>query len=182
MMFSTVPEYGRVVIRSTRPRDTLLSLDHLHAICRLDEMLRSPPELGQVCETWRPGRCCPSWSLPNYVALISNRSSCHNITVSVCASSKDHCSFIVDGCYSFCGSQGQISWFVEERTWGDRTFVSGSTVLYSLVYKFFHLACILIFTSLSSFLCEATDLGIWSQLRFDHHVICSSPLCSHPNP
>lgn len=116
VMFSTVPEYGRVVIKSTRPRDTLLSLDHLHAICRLDEMLRSPPELVQVCETWRPGRCCPSWSLPNYVALISNRSSCHNITVSVCASSKNHCTFIVDGCYSFYGTQGQISWFVEEMT------------------------------------------------------------------
>ena len=26
------------------------------------------------------GDCCRSWSLPNYVALLSNRSSCHNIT------------------------------------------------------------------------------------------------------
>ncbi|XP_063887367.1 protein dispatched-like [Scylla paramamosain] len=74
-----VPEYGRVILKSTVPRTTLLTLHHLRAICQLDERLRSLSEFQPICETWSPGRCCPSWSLPNYVALLSNRSSCHQI-------------------------------------------------------------------------------------------------------
>ena len=77
----TVPEYGRVILKSTVPRDTLLTLRHLQAICKLDDRLRSLPEFQPICETWSSGRCCPSWSLPNYVAFLSNRSSCHHIVV-----------------------------------------------------------------------------------------------------
>ncbi|XP_069177966.1 protein dispatched isoform X2 [Procambarus clarkii] len=75
-----VPEYGHMIVKSTVPRDTLITLKHLKAICELDDRLRSPAEFGTICETWTPGRCCPSWSLPNYVALLSNRTSCHYIT------------------------------------------------------------------------------------------------------
>ncbi|XP_050706093.1 protein dispatched homolog 1-like, partial [Eriocheir sinensis] len=75
-----VPEYGRVILKSTVPRETLLTLQHLKAICQLDDRMRALPEFHPICETWSPGRCCPSWSLPNYVALINNRTSCHNIT------------------------------------------------------------------------------------------------------
>lgn len=82
----TVPEYGRVILKSTVPRETLLTLHHLKAICQLDERLRALPEFQPICETWSPGRCCPSWSLPNYVALLFNRTSCHHITVSSCTS------------------------------------------------------------------------------------------------
>ncbi|XP_063596522.1 protein dispatched-like [Penaeus indicus] len=75
-----VPEYGHVVVKSTLPMDSLLTLRHLHAICELDDRLRSPVDFGPICETSSIGRCCPSWSLPNYVALLSKRSSCREIT------------------------------------------------------------------------------------------------------
>ncbi|KAG7174801.1 protein dispatched homolog 1-like isoform X2 [Homarus americanus] len=74
-----VPEYGHMVIKSTVPRDSLLTLKYLQAICQLDDRLRSPAEFKPICETWSPGRCCPSWTLPNYVAFLSNRTSCHHI-------------------------------------------------------------------------------------------------------
>lgn len=77
-----VPDYGHIVVKSTVPQDTLLTLKHLKALCRLDERLRSPEEFRSLCQIWSPGQCCPSWSLPNYVALLSNRTSCHHITVS----------------------------------------------------------------------------------------------------
>ncbi|KAG0713160.1 Protein dispatched 1 [Chionoecetes opilio] len=75
-----VPEYGRVILKSREARDSLLTLRHLLAICHLDDRLRSLAEFQPICETWSPGQCCPSWSLPNYVALLSNRTSCHHIT------------------------------------------------------------------------------------------------------
>ncbi|XP_066965917.1 protein dispatched [Macrobrachium rosenbergii] len=75
-----VPEYGHMVIKSKVPKDSLLTLKHLKEICQLDDILRSPAEFLPVCETSSPGRCCPSWSLPNYVAFLTNKSSCHHLT------------------------------------------------------------------------------------------------------
>ena len=59
-----------------------MTLENLLAICRLDLRLRTPDQLLDICETTSDHRCCASWSLPNYVALLSNRSSCLEITVS----------------------------------------------------------------------------------------------------
>ena len=96
-----MPEYGRVILKSTVPRDTLLTLHHLLAICQLDDRLRSLSEFHPICETWSHGHCCPSWSLPNYVALLSNRTSCHHITVSVCVCVCSFCTWTQSCTFSY---------------------------------------------------------------------------------
>ncbi|CAL4119913.1 unnamed protein product, partial [Meganyctiphanes norvegica] len=75
-----LPGYGHVVVKSQVERESLLTKRHLKAICELDTRIRSPPEFQNVCTESSSGKCCPSWSLPNFVALISNRTSCHDIT------------------------------------------------------------------------------------------------------
>ena len=50
-------------------------------MCDVDTAVREYPAFRDVCVRKTHSRdCCRSWSLPNYVALLSNRSSCHNIT------------------------------------------------------------------------------------------------------
>ena len=78
----SVPEYSHVVVKSTVPNDNLFTLENLLAVCRLDAKMRAVPEMSPICETSSDRNCCASWSLPNYVALLSNRSSCLEITVS----------------------------------------------------------------------------------------------------
>ena len=51
------------------------------AMCRLDSRLRIGEEFLGLCQTVSKGVCCNSWSLPNYVALLNNKTSCMEITV-----------------------------------------------------------------------------------------------------
>ncbi|KAB7497319.1 Protein dispatched-like protein 2 [Armadillidium nasatum] len=76
-----VPEYGHVVIKNKDPMQNLFSLHNLKAVCELDSILRSPLEINSICERSSGTRCCPSWSLPNYVALLSNKTSCMDLTL-----------------------------------------------------------------------------------------------------
>ncbi|XP_064490316.1 protein dispatched homolog 1-like isoform X2 [Ornithodoros turicata] len=75
--------YGHVVVgrRSSTNKRGLLSWDALNSICHLDhDRLRAPGSLRVICERDRLGNCCKSWSIPNYIALLHNRSSCLDIT------------------------------------------------------------------------------------------------------
>ncbi|EEC00210.1 hypothetical protein IscW_ISCW000123 [Ixodes scapularis] len=62
----------------------LFSWEALQSVCRLDaEALRAPPSFQSLCEREQQrgaSPCCASWSIPNYVALLHNRSSCLLIT------------------------------------------------------------------------------------------------------
>lgn len=48
------------------------------AVCALQ--IRSHPSFGALCQRTAANECCPSWSLGNFVAVLSNRSSCLDIT------------------------------------------------------------------------------------------------------
>lgn len=50
-------------------------------MCRLDETLRSSDVFPSVCQTVdnNSHQCCPSWSLGQYVTLMTNRSECSEI-------------------------------------------------------------------------------------------------------
>ena len=61
----------------------LLTLSHMKAICELDEKIRSVPEFQPICQASTGNKCCPSWSFPNYIALLSNKSSCLDINVNM---------------------------------------------------------------------------------------------------
>lgn len=53
------------------------------AICDLEYKLEQIEPYQELCETEITSRkCCKPWSLPNYIALISNKTSCFDIEVS----------------------------------------------------------------------------------------------------
>lgn len=77
--------YSRVVLSSERDDKSLWSMEGILAQCHIDDALRSNPEFQSLCQTQAengPGslKCCRSWSPANFVALLSNRSSCLGVT------------------------------------------------------------------------------------------------------
>lgn len=61
--------------------DSLFDVDAFYAICQLDETIRSVSYFTEFCEReYNSENCCRSWSIPNYVSLLANKSSCFNIT------------------------------------------------------------------------------------------------------
>ncbi|XP_054271715.1 protein dispatched isoform X2 [Macrosteles quadrilineatus] len=73
------PEYSRVVV-SARGDVDLMTEKALKQVCQLEQYLTSRPGYNDVCENMRRGQCCQPWSLPNYIAMLHNHSSCFNIT------------------------------------------------------------------------------------------------------
>lgn len=73
--------YARMVFEPTQ-QASLLSANALHSMCRLEQQtIRSHIQFMKACYTSNiTNACCPSWSLPNYVALLNNKSNCLNIT------------------------------------------------------------------------------------------------------
>ncbi|XP_015609573.1 protein dispatched homolog 1 isoform X2 [Cephus cinctus] len=79
--------YARVVLGSESGENNLWSMEGVLAQCHVDAALRANPEFSTLCQTQmehgRAGqKCCRSWSPANYVALLSNRSSCLGVTES----------------------------------------------------------------------------------------------------
>lgn len=80
------PEYGHFVLaRVNRTlNDSLFELNVLMAMCDLETKLTQVHYYRDLCQVEIGSkRCCRPWSIPNYVALLSNRSSCFDIEVSV---------------------------------------------------------------------------------------------------
>ncbi|XP_076619865.1 protein dispatched isoform X1 [Colletes latitarsis] len=77
--------YARVVIGRNSENTNLWSMEGVLAQCHIDAELRSNPHFPSLCQMQmehNSGRqkCCRSWSPANYVALLSNRSSCLGVT------------------------------------------------------------------------------------------------------
>ncbi|XP_067210286.1 protein dispatched isoform X1 [Linepithema humile] len=79
--------YARVIIGTSDLVDLeendLWSTDGILAQCHIDDVLRSNAHFTSLCQRAREGngqKCCRSWSPANYVALLSNRSSCLGVT------------------------------------------------------------------------------------------------------
>ncbi|XP_054720432.1 protein dispatched homolog 1-like [Uloborus diversus] len=74
-------DYAHVIIQSVSG-DNLFTVEGLRGVCDIDEnKLRKSKQFPALCEqeqtTWRT--CCKSWSISNYVILLRNLSSCHEI-------------------------------------------------------------------------------------------------------
>ena len=84
--FCNVPSsaYARVVISSKNKQQNLWSLEGVLAQCHIDEALRANPHFPDLCQRQldHKQKCCRSWSPANYVALLSNRTSCLAVTES----------------------------------------------------------------------------------------------------
>lgn len=78
--------YARVVITVDSEENNLWSREGVLAQCHIDGVLRENVHFANMCQTQvdRNGvasdKCCRSWSPANYVALLSNRSSCLGVT------------------------------------------------------------------------------------------------------
>lgn len=60
---------------------SLWNLQAIHSMCRIEqEQIRSHISFGALCQRSAANECCPSWSLGNYLAVLSNRSSCQDTT------------------------------------------------------------------------------------------------------
>ncbi|XP_066585770.1 protein dispatched [Prorops nasuta] len=77
--------YARVVIGSDTDDKNLWSMEGILAQCHIDDVLRSNSYFPKLCQrrienNVETQKCCRSWSPANYIALLSNRSSCLGVT------------------------------------------------------------------------------------------------------
>ncbi|XP_063296533.1 protein dispatched homolog 2 [Pelobates fuscus] len=72
--------YSQLVFMS-KTAGSLWNLHAIQSMCQMEnEKIRSHPHFTELCEHREKNECCPSWSLGNYIAVLSNRSSCMEIT------------------------------------------------------------------------------------------------------
>lgn len=70
-------KYARIVFKSI-DGSSLFSLKNIQAMCRLEaRVLRSTPFFTELCID--DSRECRSWSLGNYIGLLSNKTSCNDL-------------------------------------------------------------------------------------------------------
>ncbi|XP_072754986.1 protein dispatched isoform X2 [Anoplolepis gracilipes] len=74
--------YARVVIAVDSEEKNLWSMEGVLAQCHIDGVLRANAHFSSLCQIQEEysHKCCRSWSPANYVALLSNRSSCLGVT------------------------------------------------------------------------------------------------------
>lgn len=74
--------YARVVIGADSREINLWSTEGVLAQCHIDGVLRANTRFESLCQTQveHSAKCCRSWSPANYIALLSNRSSCLQVT------------------------------------------------------------------------------------------------------
>ncbi|XP_031628158.1 protein dispatched [Contarinia nasturtii] len=73
-------EYTHMVLMRSNGNSTLLKMDAMQAICELDKKLTKIESYRGFCQLKAHSKeCCRSWSIPNYIALLSNKTSCSDI-------------------------------------------------------------------------------------------------------
>ncbi|XP_035473798.2 protein dispatched homolog 1 isoform X1 [Scophthalmus maximus] len=80
--FCDVPgdSYSRLVFTSAEGK-SLWSTEAIKSMCNLDNTrVRSHRDYWSLCQRTNDASCCPSWTLGNYVAILTNMSSCQKIT------------------------------------------------------------------------------------------------------
>ncbi|XP_074471914.1 protein dispatched homolog 1 [Sebastes fasciatus] len=80
--FCDVPgdSYSRLVFTSAEGKN-LWSIQAIKSMCNLDNTrVRSHRDYWSLCQRTNDASCCPSWTLGNYIAVLTNHSSCQKIT------------------------------------------------------------------------------------------------------
>ncbi|XP_017103744.2 protein dispatched [Drosophila bipectinata] len=76
-------EYSHFVVKRIGPNatDSLFDLNGLLAMCQLQDQITNVPSYRAFCEPeMQTTECCRPWSLPNYAAVLANKSSCFDLT------------------------------------------------------------------------------------------------------
>ncbi|KAM9778690.1 protein dispatched homolog 1 isoform 1-T4 [Syngnathus typhle] len=80
--FCDVPgsSYSRLVFSSAEGKN-LWNIQAIKSMCNLDNTrVRSHRDYWSLCQRTNDASCCPSWTIGNYIAALTNRSSCQMIT------------------------------------------------------------------------------------------------------
>ncbi|KAI7799776.1 protein dispatched homolog 1 [Triplophysa rosa] len=80
--FCDVPgdSYSRIVFASAEGKN-LWNIQAIKSMCNFDNTrVRSHPQYLDLCQRTTAASCCPSWTLGNYIAVLTNKSSCLKIT------------------------------------------------------------------------------------------------------
>lgn len=73
-------DYAHYVFESRQKHESLFSVKNLLAICDLELMLTTVTGYKAICQSKLSiNECCRPWSIPNYVALLNNKTSCFEI-------------------------------------------------------------------------------------------------------
>lgn len=66
--------------------ESMFDTNVLYSMCELEQRIADTEGYEHICqrEVSSESSCCRPWSLPNYVALLSNKTSCFDINVSYC--------------------------------------------------------------------------------------------------
>lgn len=64
--------------------ESMFDTNVLYSMCELEQRIVDTEGYEEICqrEISSETNCCRPWSLPNYVALLSNKTSCFDINVS----------------------------------------------------------------------------------------------------
>ncbi|XP_034128147.1 protein dispatched [Drosophila guanche] len=93
-------EYSHFVVQRIGPNatDSLFDLNGLLAMCQLQEQIRDVPSYKAYCEPEKlTSDCCRPWSLPNYAAMLANKSSCFDLTTEDVSSLQS----LLVGCFEY---------------------------------------------------------------------------------
>ncbi|XP_045066169.1 protein dispatched homolog 1-like isoform X2 [Coregonus clupeaformis] len=138
--FCDVPgdRYSRLVFTSAEGKN-LWNIQAIKSMCNLDNTrVRSHPQYWSLCQRTTDASCCPSWTLGNYVAILTNKSSCQKIT----ERDVSHTLKILRSCakYYHNGTLGPDCWDMTTRRKDQSkcTNVPRKCTKYNAVYQIFH--------------------------------------------
>lgn len=75
-------EYTHLVLMRSDGNSSLLEMDSIQAMCHLESQLTTIHSYKGFCQMkFYVKECCRPWSIPNYIALLSNKTNCYDIVV-----------------------------------------------------------------------------------------------------
>uniref|UniRef100_A0A8B9HP08 Protein dispatched homolog 1 n=1 Tax=Astyanax mexicanus TaxID=7994 RepID=A0A8B9HP08_ASTMX len=138
--FCDVPgdSYSRIVFASAEGKN-LWNIQAIKSMCNFDNTrVRSHPQYWSLCQRTTAASCCPSWTLGNYIAVLTNKSSCQKIT----ERDLSHTFKVLRSCakYYFNGTLGPECWDMTARRKDQLKCASvpRKCTKYNAVYQIFH--------------------------------------------
>lgn len=76
------PEYTHMALVRLNGNSSLLEIDAVRAMCELESKLTGVHSYKGFCQRkFYVKECCRPWSIPNYITLLANKTTCHEIEV-----------------------------------------------------------------------------------------------------
>lgn len=77
-------EYTHMVLERSDGNSSLMEPDAIRAMCDLESRLTKIHGYRGICQMkFYSKECCRPWSIPNYISLLANKTTCHDIEVNI---------------------------------------------------------------------------------------------------